>query len=175
MVFFFHSFVKSWRISHLGSTKYDVVVIGAGIIGLSTAMKLLERFPHIKLTVLEKNVKEGTQQSGHNSGVIHSGIYYRPGSFKADFCVAGRASMTQFCEENDIPVWTCGKLIVASDAAGLERLNALEERGTANQVEGLRMVDNDEMAEIEPHVVALKALYAPGTGIVDYRNVMMNH
>jgi len=156
---------------HLGSTKYDVVVIGAGIIGLSTAMKLLERFPQIKLAIVEKDVKEGTQQSGHNSGVIHSGIYYRPGSFKADFCVAGRASMTQFCEENDIPVWTCGKLIVASDAAGLERLNALEERGTANQVEGLRMVDNDEMAEIEPHVVALKALYAPGTGIVDYRNV----
>ena len=134
-------------------------------------MKLLERFPKIKLAVLEKNVKEGTQQSGHNSGVIHSGIYYRPGSFKADFCVAGRSSMTRFCEENDIAVWTCGKLIVANDAAGIERLNALEERGNANQVEGLRMVDNDEMAEIEPHVVALKALYAPGTGIVDYRNV----
>jgi len=148
-----------------------VIVIGAGIIGLSTAMKLLERFPKIKLAILEKNAKEGTQQSGHNSGVIHSGIYYRPGSFKANFCVSGRASMTQFCEENDIPVWTCGKLIVASDAAGVERLNALEERGTANQVEGLRMVDNIEMSEIEPHVVALKALYAPGTGIVDYRNV----
>lgn len=148
-----------------------MIVIGAGIIGLSTAMKLLERFPKIKLAILEKNAKEGTQQSGHNSGVIHSGIYYRPGSFKANFCVSGRASMTQFCEENDIPVWTCGKLIVASDAAGVERLNALEERGTANQVEGLRMVDNIEMSEIEPHVVAIKALYAPGTGIVDYRNV----
>ena len=148
-----------------------MIVIGAGIIGLSTAMKLLERFPKIKLAILEKNAKEGTQQSGHNSGVIHSGIYYRPGSFKADFCVAGRSSMTEFCEDNDIPVWTCGKLIVASDAAGVERLNALEERGTANQVEGLRMVDNIEMSEIEPHVVALKALYAPGTGIVDYRNV----
>ena len=155
----------------MSSVKYDVVVIGAGIIGLSTAMKLLERFPQIKLAIIEKDAKEGTQQSGHNSGVIHSGIYYRPGSFKADFCVAGRSSMTQFCEENDIPVWTCGKLIVASDAAGVERLNALEERGNANQVEGLRMVDKDEMADIEPHVVALKALYAPGTGIVDYRNV----
>lgn len=155
----------------MSSVKYDVVVIGAGIIGLSTAMKLLERFPQIKLAIIEKDAKEGTQQSGHNSGVIHSGIYYRPGSFKADFCVAGRSSMTQFCEENDIPVWTCGKLIVASDVAGVERLNALEERGNANQVEGLRMVDKDEMADIEPHVVALKALYAPGTGIVDYRNV----
>ncbi|MBN4064205.1 L-2-hydroxyglutarate oxidase [Dehalococcoides mccartyi] len=153
------------------STKYDVTIIGAGIIGLSTAMKLLERFPKIKLAIIEKNAKEGTQQSGHNSGVIHSGIYYRPGSFKANFCVSGRASMTEFCQENEIPVWTCGKLIVANDAAGVERLNTLEERGTANQVDGLRMVEKDEMAEIEPHVVALKALYAPGTGIVDYRNV----
>ena len=155
----------------MGSKKYDVVVIGAGIIGLSTAMKLLERFPNIKLAVLEKNAVQGTQQSGHNSGVIHSGIYYIPGSYKADFCVSGRATMTQFCEENEIPVWTCGKLIVANDDAGVERLNTLEERGTANKVEGLRMVNADEMAEIEPHVVARKALYAPGTGIVDYRNV----
>jgi L-2-hydroxyglutarate oxidase LhgO len=147
------------------------VIIGAGIIGLSTAMKLLERFPKIKLAVLEKNAKEGTQQSGHNSGVIHSGIYYRPGSFKANFCVSGRDTMTQFCDENEIPIWTCGKLIVANDDAGIDRLNTLEERGTANKVEGLRMVDVDEMAEIEPHVVARKALYAPDTGIVDYSNV----
>ncbi|MEE8045399.1 MAG: L-2-hydroxyglutarate oxidase [Dehalococcoidia bacterium] len=153
------------------SSKYDVVVIGAGIIGLSTAMSLLERFPQIKLAILEKNAKEGTQQSGHNSGVIHSGIYYRPGSLKAEFCVSGRSSMIKFCEENEIPVWTCGKLIVANDDAGIGRLNDLEERGTANKVEGLRMVDVDEMKEIEPHVVARKALYAPGTGIVDYRNV----
>ncbi len=152
-------------------SKYDVVIIGAGIIGLSTAMKLLERFPKIKLAVLEKNAKEGTQQSGHNSGVIHSGIYYRPGSFKANFCVSGRDTMTQFCDENEIPIWTCGKLIVANDDAGIDRLNTLEERGTANKVEGLRMVDVDEMAEIEPHVVARKALYAPDTGIVDYSNV----
>ena len=155
----------------VSSTKYDIVIIGAGIIGLATGMKLLERFPNLNLAILEKNSKEGTQQSGHNSGVIHSGIYYKPGSLKAKFCVAGRASMTQFCNENGIPVRTCGKLIVATDMAGEDRLRALEERGRANQVEGLRFVDQDEMAEIEPHVKARKALYAPGTGIVDYRNV----
>lgn len=155
----------------VSSTKYDIVIIGAGIIGLATGMKLLERFPNINLAILEKDSKEGTQQSGHNSGVIHSGIYYKPGSLKAKFCVAGRAAMTQFCNENGIPVRTCGKLIVATDMAGEDRLHALEERGTANQVEGLRFVDQDEMAEIEPHVKARKALYAPGTGIVDYRNV----
>ena len=155
----------------VSSTKYDIVIIGAGIIGLATGMKLLERFPNLDLAILEKNSKEGTQQSGHNSGVIHSGIYYKPGSLKAKFCVAGRASMTQFCNENGIPVRTCGKLIVATDMAGEDRLRALEERGSANQVEGLRFVDQDEMAEIEPHVKARKALYAPGTGIVDYRNV----
>ena len=155
----------------VSSTKYDIVIIGAGIIGLATGMKLLERFPNINLAILEKDSKEGTQQSGHNSGVIHSGIYYKPGSLKAKFCVAGRASMTQFCDENGIPVRTCGKLIVATDMAGEDRLRALEERGRANQVEGLRFVDQDEMAEIEPHVKARKALYAPGTGIVDYRNV----
>ena len=155
----------------VSSTKYDIVIIGAGIIGLATGMKLLERFPNLNLAILEKDSKEGTQQSGHNSGVIHSGIYYKPGSLKAKFCVAGRASMTQFCNENGIPVRTCGKLIVATDMAGEDRLRALEERGSANQVEGLRFVNQDEMAEIEPHVKARKALYAPGTGIVDYRNV----
>ncbi|HBO89879.1 MAG TPA: L-2-hydroxyglutarate oxidase [Acidobacteria bacterium] len=155
----------------MSSTKYDIVIIGAGIIGLATGMKLLERFPNLNLAILEKDSKEGTQQSGHNSGVIHSGIYYKPRSLKAKFCVAGRASMTQFCNENGIPVRTCGKLIVATDMAGEDRLRALEERGRANQVEGLRIVDQDEMAEIEPHVKARKALYAPGTGIVDYRNV----
>ena len=148
------------------STNYDIVIIGAGIIGLATGMKLLEQFPKINLAILEKDSKEGSQQSGHNSGVIHSGIYYKPGSLKAKFCVAGRASMTRFCEENEIPVSTCGKLIVATDVAGEERLQALEERGTANQVKGLRFVTQDEMLEIEPHVRARKALYAPGLSLI---------
>ena len=151
--------------------QYDVTVIGAGIIGLSTAMRLLEKHPQLKVAVVEKDSHEATQQSGHNSGVIHSGIYYKPGSFKAKFCVEGRASMTRFCEENEIPVWTCGKLIVATKEQELPRLDALLERGTANQVEGLRIVEPEQIKEIEPHVKAIRALYAPGTGIVDYRKV----
>jgi L-2-hydroxyglutarate oxidase len=148
-----------------------VIVIGAGIIGLSAAMKLLEMHPRLKLAVIEKDAREGTQQSGHNSGVIHSGIYYTPGSFKAEFCVTGRTSMTRFCEENEIPVWTCGKLVVANDAEGEERLKIYQERGTANHVEGLRLIDSHEILDIEPHAVGRRALHAPGTGIVDYGNV----
>ena len=149
----------------------DVTVIGAGLIGLSTAMQMLQRQPGIKLTVIEKADGPASQQSGHNSGVIHSGIYYKPGSFKARFCVEGRASMTQFCRENEIPVWVCGKLIVATNPQEEARLEDLFERGTNNAVEGLRIVDRSEMAEIEPYVEGTKALYAPMTGIVDYRKV----
>ena len=114
-------------------------------------LKLLEKKPNIKLGIIEKDSKVGQQQSGHNSGVIHSGIYYKPGSFKANFCVAGRKSMTDYCLENEIPVWTCGKLIVATDKASEARLDDLEERGKANNVEGLRIVYKDEIREIEPH------------------------
>lgn len=155
----------------MAGQKYDVAVIGAGIIGLSTAMHLLEKHPDLKVAVIEKDEHEATQQSGHNSGVIHSGIYYKPGSLKAQFCVEGRASMTRFCEENEIPVWTCGKLIAATREEELPRLDALMERGTANQVAGLEIVEPEQIAEIEPHVKAIRALWAPGTGIVDFRKV----
>ena len=146
-------------------------MVGAGLLGLSTAMELLRRRPGLKLTVVEKADGPASQQSGHNSGVIHSGIYYKPGSFKARFCVEGRASMTQFCLDNEIPVWECGKLIVATNPAEEARLDDLWERGTNNAVEGLRIVDREEMGEIEPFVEGTKALYAPKTGIVDYRKV----
>ena len=125
--------------------KFDVVIIGAGIIGLATALKLLQKKPKIKLGIVEKDSIVGQQQSGHNSGVIHSGIYYKPGSFKANFCVAGRKSMTDYCLENEIPVWTCGKLIMATDEASESRLDELEQRGKANNVEGLRLVGKDEI------------------------------
>ncbi len=150
---------------------HDVTVIGAGLVGLSTAMHLLERHPRLKVAVVEKDPHPASQQSGHNSGVIHSGIYYRPGSFKARFCVEGRAAMTRFCVENDVPVRTCGKLIVATRADELPRLDLLLERGTANGVEGLEMVGSERAREIEPHAAAIRALWAPGTGIVDFRRV----
>ena len=151
---------------------FDIAVIGAGIIGLSTAMTLNQRFPRLRIAVIEKGVTVASQQSGHNSGVIHSGIYYKPGSFKSRFCVEGRASMVRFCEDNEIPFDRCGKVIIATREDELPRLRALHERGTVNQVEGLQLVSGDRVrAEIEPHVSVIEALWAPNTGIVDYRKV----
>lgn len=159
----------------MSSTIQDVTIIGAGLIGLSTALHLLQRKPDIKLTVIEKSDGPASQQSGHNSGVIHSGIYYKPGSFKARFCVEGRASMSAFCEDNSIPTWACGKLIVATSPEEETRLEQLFERGKANQVKGLRLVRREEMLEIEPHVAGSKALYAPYTAIVDFTRVARSY
>lgn len=159
----------------MSSPAQDVTIVGAGLIGLSTAMHLLQRIPDLRLTVIEKEAGPASQQSGHNSGVIHSGIYYKPGSFKAKFCVEGRASMSEYCVQNEIPTWACGKLIVATTPQEEARLNDLYERGRANQVEGLRIVDRAEMLEIEPHVAGTKALYAPKTAIVDFRNVAKSY
>ena len=155
----------------MNSNRFDVVIIGAGIIGLASALELITRHPDKKLAVLEKEDTVASQQTGHNSGVIHSGIYYSPGSLKAKFCVEGRASMNRFCEENDIPTWTCGKLIIATSDSEMSRLEALYERGKANKVEGLEMVGPERIKEIEPFVEAKQALWAPKTGIVDFRKV----
>jgi L-2-hydroxyglutarate oxidase LhgO len=121
--------------------------------------------------VVEKGAGVATQQSGHNSGVIHSGIYYKPGSFKAKFCVEGRAEMVRFCEENGVPYDRCGKVIVATREDELPRLQSLYERGTANKVPGLEVVSGERVKEIEPHVAAIKALWAPNTGIVNFVKV----
>ncbi len=153
----------------------DVVIVGAGIVGLAVAREWLQRNPAAKLMILDKENEIAAHQSGHNSGVIHSGIYYAPGSLKARACVAGAAKMMAYCDEHEIPYRLCGKLIVATEEDELPRLEALYERGQANGVPGLEMVDADRLREIEPHAVGLKALWSPRTGIVDYRQVAQSY
>jgi L-2-hydroxyglutarate oxidase len=153
------------------SNQYDIAIIGGGILGLSTAMQLSARAPHWRVAVLEKEEELATHQTGHNSGVMHSGIYYRPGSHKAQFCVAGLNNLVRFCEENEIEYQQCGKVIVAVEESEIGRLQDLHDRGTANGVPDLEMVGPDRLKEIEPYVVGVKALWAPHTGIVDFTKV----
>ena len=147
------------------------VVVGAGIVGLATAREVLLRDPAADLLVVERELVPGRHQTSHNSGVIHTGIYYKPGSVKAQMCVQGAAEMRAFCEEHDIPVVTGGKLIVAASPEELPRLDELERRGTANGVRGMRRVGPEEMREIEPHVVGVGALHSPMTASVDFAAV----
>jgi L-2-hydroxyglutarate oxidase len=146
-------------------------IIGGGVVGLATAYRLAERFPDARIRVLEKEMGVGRHQTGHNSGVLHCGLYYKPGSTKARLAVAGIQQMVQFCRENSIPHEVCGKLVVAADESELPRLKGLLDRGTANGLEGLRWVHHDEMREIEPHVGGVAALRVPQEGIVDYPRV----
>jgi len=150
---------------------YDMAIIGAGILGLATAMELLSRSPALRLIVLEKEPAIAQHQTGHNSGVIHSGIYYAPGSLKARLCVTGRAKLLAFCDAHAIPYDLCGKVIVATDAEELSRLDQLAERGRVNGVSALEMIGPERLRELEPHAVGIKALYSPATGIVDFSRV----
>jgi L-2-hydroxyglutarate oxidase LhgO len=149
----------------------DVAIVGGGIIGLATAREILLRRPGTRLIVLERESQIATHQTGHNSGVIHAGIYYKPGTLKAKLCVAGAAALMHYCDEKSIPYRLCGKMIVATDESELGRLSDLYERATANGVQGVRMVDGAELSEREPHVRGLRALWSPNTGIVDYVQV----
>jgi L-2-hydroxyglutarate oxidase len=146
----------------------EIVVAGAGILGLATAREILIRRPGAKVVVLEKEDRVAQHQTGHNSGVIHAGIYYTPGSLKAKLCVAGAAELTRYCDERGIPYQRPGKLIVATREDELGRLQNLLERGTANGVKGLRMIEAAELREVDPHVAGIRALLSPETGIVDY-------
>jgi len=148
-----------------------VLIIGGGIVGLATAYRLGERLPDSTITVLEKEPEVGRHQTGHNSGVLHCGLYYKPGSVKARLAVSGIRQMVAFCQENHVAHEICGKLVVAADETELPRLRALEERGTANGLEGLRRLSREEMREIEPHVGGVAALRVPQEGIVDYAAV----
>ena len=148
--------------------RYDLVVVGAGIVGLAVAREWMWRRPDDSVAVLERETAPARHQTGHNSGVIHGGIYYQPGSLKARLCVEGARLMYEYCEQNAISHERCGKLIVAVSPAELGRLDDLEQRGVANAVPGLRRIGAEEIAEIEPNAVGLQALHAPNTGIVDY-------
>ena len=148
--------------------QYDIIVIGGGIVGLSVAREATRRFPRLKLAVLEKEERVGTHQSGHNSGVIHSGVYYKPGSIKARTCVEGAAAMVEFCREHGVPYEICGKVIVATTENEVPRLHDLLDRGRSNGVSGLRMLSPEQLREIEPHAAGVAALHVPSTGITDY-------
>ncbi len=147
---------------------YDIAVIGGGIVGLSFAMQAAEAFPGARLIVLEKEDGLARHQTGHNSGVIHSGVYYKAGSLKARLCVAGAREIVEFCAQHGIPHEVCGKLIVATSDAEAARLDDLLARGEANGLTGLRLVEGAAMREIEPHVAGVRALKVPATGITDY-------
>ena len=148
-----------------------VVIVGGGIVGLATAYRLGERFPGARICVLEKEIAVGQHQTGHNSGVLHSGLYYKPGSLRARLAAAGIRQMAAFCRENGIPHEICGKLVVAADDSEVPRLRGLEQRGAANGLEGLRWLERGEMREIEPNVGGVAALRVPQEGIVDYTAV----
>ena len=150
---------------------FDIVIIGGGIVGLSTAMHATRALPQLRLLLVEKEDAVARHQSGHNSGVIHSGIYYKPGSLKARFCVEGAAAMVEFCREHNLPHEICGKVIVATREEEIPRLNGLLERGQANGLAGLRMLQKEEVREIEPHCNALLGVLVPSTGIADYAAV----
>ena len=149
----------------------DVLIVGGGLVGLATAMHLQEMQPRLKISLCEKNDRVAAQQSGHNSGVLHAGIYYQPGSLKARLCVEGKQALISFCERHAIPVVRCGKVVVANSAWQCDQLERLHDRGTDNGVADLAILSQRELREVEPHVRGMKALHSPHSAIVDYRLV----
>jgi L-2-hydroxyglutarate oxidase len=149
----------------------DLVVVGGGIVGLALARELTRRHPRLSLCVLERERDIAQHQTGHNSGVVHAGIYYEPGSLKARLCVAGANALYEYCDERGLRAERCGKLVIATDRSELARLHELHRRGTANGVAGLRMLAGEEIADVEPHARGIAALHSPRTGIVDFAAV----
>jgi len=153
------------------TARSDVVVVGAGIVGLATARALVRSKPGLKITVVDKEATIAAHQTGHNSGVVHAGVYYAPGSRKAVMCRAGKAALEAFAAEHGIPFERCGKLIVAADESERSRLADLLARAQGNGVAGAELVGPERMREIEPHVVGVGALWSPETGVIDFRRV----
>ena len=149
----------------------DVIVVGAGIVGLATAWQVMQRFPTLSLAIIDKEREVAVHQTGRNSGVIHSGIYYHSGSLKAALCMRGRTQLLDFLRAHEIPFELSGKVIVARSAEELPRLHRLFEQGQSNGVKGLQLVDTTSLHLLEPEADGLAAIYSPGTGIVDYRQV----
>jgi L-2-hydroxyglutarate oxidase LhgO len=153
------------------SSQVGVVIIGAGIVGLATGLELTSRFPGISLAVIEKEPVVASHQTSHNSGVIHSGIYYKPGSLKARLCVEGEDALLRFCQENAVPYDICGKVIVATTESEVPQLDELYRRGIGNGLNGLRILTSEEIREFEPHAAGIRGIRVPSTGIVNYGKV----
>ncbi|MCX7833144.1 MAG: L-2-hydroxyglutarate oxidase [Ignavibacteria bacterium] len=150
---------------------YDVIIVGAGIIGLSTCYTLLKKYNGLKIAIIEKEKDISLHQTGNNSGVIHSGIYYKPGSLKAKNCRKGYQMLINFCNENEIKYEICGKIIVATDESELESLNKIYERGTQNGLDNLKILSNNEIKSIEPFATGVRGIFVPQTGIIDFKEV----
>ncbi|MEO8515051.1 MAG: L-2-hydroxyglutarate oxidase [Ignavibacteria bacterium] len=149
----------------------DVIIAGAGIVGLATALSVLRSKPGTKLTVIEKENGAAMHQTGHNSGVIHSGIYYKPGSLKAQNCISGYHLLIEFCKQNEVKYDICGKVIVAVNDSELPMLKSIYERGIANGLTKIRIIDKGELKELEPFARGVKAIHVPYTGIIDYKDI----
>lgn len=155
----------------MSTTNYDIIIVGGGIVGLATAYKLQGKNPTKTILVLEKEKEVAAHQTGHNSGVIHSGIYYKPGSYKALKCVEGRRELLSFVKEHNIPHDICGKIIVATEESELAHMQKVFNNGVANDVEGIEMIDAKRISEIEPHCKGIAGIWVPCTGIIDYSDV----
>src|ERR1700722_15603099 len=155
----------------MADKRYNVIIVGGGIVGLAVGLEITRRFPQLRLLLLEKEEHVGQHQSSHNSGVIHSGIYYKPGSLKAKLCVAGAEALLRFCQENSVPYNICGKVIVATSERELPQLDELYRRGNRNGLNGLRMLTANEIREFEPYATGIRGIRVPSTGIVDYAKV----
>ena len=147
---------------------YDYVVLGGGIVGVSTALSLINKHPDNKILLIEKESSFAKHQTGHNSGVIHAGVYYQPGSLKAEFCREGLKETISFCSENNIPYEQCGKLLVATNQIELQRMHELHERCKANEID-VEVLDQKQLNEVEPNIIGIGALLVKSTGIVDYK------